>query len=544
MTVRRPDVAGRAAHERAAGTWLGRFIDEYVASAARMFPGRVAVVDDQRTLTYREANLEVNAIARGLIERGVGSGDVVSWQLPNWHEAFLLHHAVLRIGAVSNPIVPIYRAHEVDYILREARSTVMVVPETFRGFEHRAMVAELSPGLPDLRHVITVRPGRANGDAFADLLVRGATLDPMVRSADDPAVLMFTSGTTARPKGVLHTHNTLDYENRSMIDVFGLTGDAVVFMPSPVSHVTGMLYGLQLPPMLAAPTILQPVWQADEALELLAKHRCTFTVAATPFLHGIVHHPRRTEFDLSELQTFACGGADVPSGLVRRARQELGCWVTRIYGSTEFPTLSTTGPTEPEIKAETTDGRAIGAARYRIVDEAGTEVGAGSIGELQVQGPESLAGYLRPEDGVGVMTDDGWFLTGDLASADLDGYVTIRGRKKDIVLRGGENLSVSEIEDLLFEHPDIAEVAIVAMPDPVMVERACAYVVPVDGARPTLADLAAFLDTRQVAKQKYPERLELVAELPKTQSGKVQKYVLRNIIQAKLNEELAEQSPR
>jgi cyclohexanecarboxylate-CoA ligase len=219
---------------------------------------------------------------------------------------------------------------------------------------------------------------------------------------------------------------------------------------------------------------------------------------------------------------------------VRDAHLALSCFVTRIYGSTEMPTLSTSGPQDPPEKAAQTDGQVIGDATFRIVDDAAQPVPLGVIGELQTKGPESFVGYLRPEDAADAFTADGWFRTGDLASADGDGFLSIRGRSKDIVLRGGENISVTEVEALLFEHPDVVEIAIVAMPDEVMVERACAFVVPRPGSLPTLADLVAFLENLNVAKQKYPERLELISELPKTQSGKIQKFLLRQEIRRRL----------
>lgn len=529
--------AERGRREREAGTWLDRFIDGYVADAARLEPEKPVIIDGSGTLAYAEANRAVDAIARSLRRLGVGRGDVVSWQLPNWHEAFLLHHGILRAAAVSNPIVPIYRRHEVEYMLREAGSRVLVIPETFRGFDYVAMADELRPALRDLEHVVVVRPQRPAALSFTDLTgANGLPLD-IGRSPDDPILLMFTSGTTARPKGVLHTHNTLDYENRSIVDIFELGGGDVVFMPSPLSHITGLLYGIQLPAMLRTAAVLQDVWEPGAALELLAEHRCTMTVAATPFLHGLTHHPERASFDLSALRLFACGGADVPPGLVRDARTLLGCDVTRIYGSTEVPTLSTTGPHDPPVKGAQTDGRVIGSAGYRIVDATGFLITDGGIGDLEAKGPETFVGYLRPEDATDAFTPDGWFRTGDLASADPDGFLSIRGRSKDIVLRGGENISVTEVEELLFEHPDVVEVAIVAMPDPVMAERACAFVVARGGSRPTLPELVAFLDTLEVAKQKYPERLELVAELPKTQSGKIQKFLLRQEIRRRLDTE-------
>ena len=345
---------------------------------------------------------------------------------------------------------------------------------------------------------------------------------------------MFTSGTTADPKGVLHTHNTLDYENRSIIEVYGLGPDDVVFMPSPVTHITGLLYGLQLPAMLGTRVVLQDVWDPAAALRLIEAERCSFTVAATPFLHGLVHHPDLASFDVSSLRVFACGGADVPPALIRQAGEWLGGMATRVYGSTEFPTLSTSPPHAPQDKRTDTDGRVIGAAEYRIVDDADVDLPVGEVGELLARGPELFPRYLRDSDNDGAVTPDGWFHTGDLAVADAAGYVSIRGRKKDIVLRGGENISVTEVENLLFEHPAVREVAIVAMPDPVLTERACAFIVPESGPVPTLQDLAQFLLSKQLAKQKLPERLEIVAELPKTQSGKVQKFRLRELIRDKL----------
>jgi cyclohexanecarboxylate-CoA ligase len=530
--------AERRRRERDAGCWTDSFVDGHVTTAAALNPAGLAIVDGAVRLSYTELDASIDAVAGALAGLGVGKGDAVSWQLPNWHEAIILHHAVLRIGAVSNPIVPIYRQREVEYILAEAGSTVVVVPQIFRGFDYAAMIDELRPRLTELKHVVVVRPDAPTGGlTFEQLLASDARADGIERSPDDAILLMFTSGTTARPKGVVHTHNTLDYENRSIIDIWQLREDDKVFMPSPVTHVTGMLYGLQLPAMLRTAVVLQDVWEPLEALELMAAERCTFSVAATPFLHALTYHPRLDEFDLSALRVFGCGGADVPPALIRAARQRLDCFVTRVYGSTEFPTLSTSGPDDPPDKAADTDGRAIAAATYRIVDESLADVAVGEVGELLVKGPEALAGYQRPEDGLEAFTPGGWFRTGDLAASDAGGYLTIRGRRKDIILRGGENISVKEVEDLLFEHPLVAEIAIVAMPDPVMVERACAFVVPSPGGEPSIADFAEFLSAAGVAKQKFPERVEIVAELPKTQSGKVQKYVLRDEVRAMLRAE-------
>jgi cyclohexanecarboxylate-CoA ligase len=527
--------ADRRDRHRRAGHWGDRLVDDHVTAASLARPDAAAVTDGVTTLTYGELDRSVRAVAAALAKLGVQRGEAVSWQLPNWHEAVVLHHAVLRLGAVSNPIIPIYRQREVGYILAQARSGVVVVPAAFRGFDYPAMIERLRPGLPWLRHVVIARSGGAAALRFEELLAGDpGAVAPVSRGADDPILLMFTSGTTADPKGVLHTHNTLDYENRSIIEVYGLTPEDVVFMPSPVTHITGLLYGVQLPAMLRARVVLQDIWDPTQALRLIAAHRCSFTVAATPFLHGLVHHPGLAAFDVTSLRVFACGGADVPPALIRQAGERLGGTATRVYGSTEFPTLSTSPPGAPQGKRAGTDGQPIAAAEYRIVDDADVDLRPGEVGELLVRGPELFLGYLRASDADGAFSAGGWFRTGDLAVADAGGYVSIRGRKKDIVLRGGENISVTEVESLLLDHPAVREVAIVAMPDPVMVERACAFIVPEPGQAPTLDELAGFLLGKQLARQKLPERVEIVAELPKTQAGKVQKFRLRELIREKL----------
>ena len=285
--------------------------------------------------------------------------------------------------------------------------------------------------------------------------------------------------------------------------------------------------------MIGAPVVLVDRWDPAAAVELLDAEACRFMMAATPFLHGLVDEYRRRGHP-APLRHFMCGGADVPPALVRRATEALGCHVTRTYGSSEFPTFCSGRPGDgPDITADT-DGVPIGPADGRI------DGPPGGPGQLVVRGPELFLGYLDPALNADAFTEDGYFRTGDLATMDGRGAVTIRGRQKDIIIRGGENVSAKEVEDLLFAHPEVAEVAVVAMPDPVLGERGCAFVVPAPGGAPTLAGLTAYLGAQGLARQKFPERLELVDELPVTASGKVQKYLLRERIAARV---AAEQAP-
>jgi cyclohexanecarboxylate-CoA ligase len=512
------------------GLWEDTFLDTPLRRRAATDPDRLAVVDRGRRVSYAELDAAVDQVAAALVGLGVRSGDVVSWQLPNWLEASVVHLATIRCGAVSNPIIPIYRAHEVEFILRQARSRVVVVPDQYRAFAHAAMVEQMRDRLPDLAHVVVVGEPLPGQVAFTEL-TRPPTpgLVEVERDPNDFCFLLYTSGTTSDPKGVVHTHNTLDYENRSYIEWFGLTRDDVVFMPSPVGHITGVMHGIQMPPMLGCAVVFQDVWDPAAAVRLMADERCTFTVAATPFLHGVLDEPSRAGRDLSALRIFNCGGADVPAGLVRRATEELSCFVTRIYGSTEYPTAISSSPADPLDKRATTDGRPLGPVEIRLTDESGRDVPTGEEGELRLRGPELFLGYLDPALDAETFDDDGWFVTGDLGRRDEGGFVTITGRRKDIILRGGENISAKEVEDHLFDHPSVAEIAVIGYPDPVMVERVAAVVVPSPREEVRLDELAAWLRDRGIAMQKIPERLIVVPDLPRTPSGKIQKFRLREM---------------
>jgi cyclohexanecarboxylate-CoA ligase len=516
------------------GLWEDRLIDGDVAAAARSHPDRVAFVDRGRCWTFAEVERLVDRAARLLWSLGVRPGEAVSWQLPNWLEGVVIHQAALRVGAVSNPIVAIYREREVGFILKQAGSRVFFAPASFRRFDHVAMADRLRPDLPALQHVVVGGDEAPAGSlSFDSLMAEDREPVPdLERSANDVALLLYTSGTTSDPKGALHTHNTLDYENRSIVDLFGLTEDDVVFMPSPITHITGLLYGAQLPFMLPATVVLQDIWDTDAAVALIDQHGCTFSVGATPFLHGIVTRTSDRQAGATPLRVFACGGADVPPDLIRRATTRLGGFVTRVYGSTEYPTALSGAPGDPLEKCAGTDGRPIADAEARVVTAHDRIAGPGVEGELQVHGPELFLGYLDERLNVDSFTADGWFKTGDLAAVDEDGFVQITGRKKDIIIRGGENISAKEIEDLVFEHPKVAEVSVVGMPDPVLVERICAFVVPREGEHLELDELVEFLRSHGIANQKLPERLVVQLQLPKTASGKIQKFRLRDQLRA------------
>ena len=510
--------ASDAVRERwtAAGAYDGTLLDSWVSGAD---PDRLALVDGDVRLTYAELDDRVVRATAGLRRLGVGPGDVVAQQLPNWWEALVVHLAAIRLGAVSNPLMPILRDSEMRFALRSGGARVLVVPGVFRGYDHTAMAQRLRADCPALEHVVTARaPG------FDELLstTEGGHAEPG-RTSGDPVCLLYTSGTESDPKGAVHSHDTLGHEDRSMVAHLQLTGDDVVLAASPVAHVTGVLYGFHLASLLGTAVVFCDVWSPERGWALIEAEGCSVTVAATPFLHGLTHSPARPAS--SSLRVFGCGGADVPPELVREAARDLDCTVVRVYGSTEIPTLTAGHADDPADLRADTDGRVVGLGELRVVDDEEREVPAGTVGHLRARAPEMFLGYHGLDRQV--VDADGWFATGDLGRVDEAGFLTVTGRSKDLILRGGENISAKEVEDLLYRHPDVADVAVVAVPDPVLTERGCAVVVPRAGATVTLASLTTFLDGLGIARQKYPESLVLVQELPRTPTGKIQKNVLR-----------------
>lgn len=522
-------VEERRRAQAVAGLLDDAVLDRELWWRAEQTPDATYVVDRSGRHSFAEVADRALRLAGALRELGVGPGAVVSFQLPNWVEAAVTLYATASLGAVCNPIVPIYRARELGFILRQARPTVAVVPAQFRGVDYVELYAHAAEQSDDRPALVAVGERRGTGggvvgfDECTSHAPVGATPG---RNGGDRAVLLYTSGTTADPKGVLHSHASLRYECRSIIEHCGLIEQDVVFMASPLTHVTGLLYGLQLPLMIGASSVLQDVWDPEQACELIHRHGCTFTVGATPFLHGLATAVADGGSPpVDSLRCFVCGGADIPPDLVLRTTRELGVDVVRAYGLSELPTATCGGLQDPLQRRARTDGRPLPTGRARVRGEDGSVSDAGQ-GELEVIGPELFLGYLDPDLDEAAFTDDGWFRTGDLAEIDGDGYVTIRGRTKDIIVRGGENISAREVEDVLFEHPKVAQVAVVGLPDDVMGQRACAFVVP-GGAVPTLTELCEFLATKGLARQKAPERLEIVDALPTTASGKVQKHRLR-----------------
>jgi acyl-CoA synthetase (AMP-forming)/AMP-acid ligase II len=335
------------------------------------------------------------------------------------------------------------------------------------------------------------------------------------------------------PKGVVHTHNTLMAANAPLPDRLGVGPDDVIHMASTFAHLTGFLYGVRLPVQVGgASAVYQDVWNAEEFTALVDEHRITYTSAATPFLHDTLNTPSSATRDLSSLRLFCCFGAPIPRPILRRARTALpGMTVLGGWGQSENALVTLGIPGDPEYKIVERDGYPFPGMEIRVVDFDGTPLPAGREGRLQVRGPFLFAGYLKRPELTAAAFDGDWFDTGDVAEIDVDGYLNITGRTKDVIIRGGENIPVAYIDNVLYEHPDLAAVALVGLPDPRLQERACAVVVLKTGAPGfTMDDMRAFLAEKGVARQYWPERLELFPELPRTASGKIRKVELRDML--------------
>jgi len=535
-------IAPRRDAMRTQGHWRDRTINDALDAAVQRCPDKVALTavslerGTTRRLSWREMGALADRIAVGLARLGVGRNDVVSCQLPNGWEFTLVYLACARIGAVMNPLMHIFRERELSFMLAHGRSKLAIVPRRFRGFDFEQMLRGLQGSLPDLRHVLAV--GGEGADSFEARLTEPAwerevdahhILTRSRPSADDVMQLIYTSGTTGEPKGVMHSANTAMSNIVPYAERLGLGAADVVLMASPMAHQTGFLYGLMMPVMLSSRAVLLDIWDPARAAELSRTEGVTFTMASTPFLSDLAREVAQSGRPIPTLRTFLCAGAPIPGPLVEQARAALGAKIVSAWGMTENGAVTTTLPDDDDERSIHTDGCPLPGMEVRVVDDEGRTLAPGTVGRLWVRGCSNFGGYLKRPHLNG--TDaDGWFDTGDMAVVDARGYLRISGRSKDVIIRGGENIPVIEVEALLYRHPAVAQVAIVGYPDARLGERACAFVVTKPGQSLDFDSMIAFLETHKIATQYLPERLELLDALPATPSGKVQKFKLREMV--------------
>lgn len=523
--------------------WRDVTLGEYLAKAAAKDPEKIAAVsvdgqtgERKASISYGEFNELADRLAGGMAGLGVGRGDTVSLMLPNRLEFGALIFAIARLGAVYSGIPASYGESDVSFMLGRAQTKMFVVASGESKTDHVEIARRLLPQSHELERVVVLGADEAANESgllsFSEL-ASAKPLDPPPEV--DPGSLFhvgFTSGTTGEPKGVMNTHQMLDFVCRRWVEHQGddvLNQDTVNLLPSPVGHHSGFLWGVLMTALLGGTAVYLDSWKPPVAAKVMESEGVTAMIAAPTFLQDIVRLPEINTETFPSLRIISIPGAPIPRTLVPQARETLGCFICPSWGMTEWGIGISAAPDLPEDRIDQTDGIPVDGCEVRVVQATGEPVAQGQIGELQIRGPGLFAGYLaRPDYTDEAFTEDGWFRSGDQAIMDEDGYVSLVGRSKDIIIRGGENIPVNRVENLLYRHPATVDVAVVGVPDERLGERACAVMVLEEGQHLTLEEITAFLISEGLSKHFLPERLELLDQLPKTQSGKVRKFEIRN----------------
>lgn len=523
MITRTAQDAAHAADAYRRGLWVNTTLADALRTAATESPHRTILVDKDIRLDCATLQAQAGALAGALLAR-IPTGSVVSFMLPNWHESAVIYLAATLAGMVVNPILPSLRDHDLRYILQDAGTATIFVPHRYGGHDYAAMLERVTAAMDRAPEVVVLRGDAGPHTSYASLLERPPQ-DAALPALDPDAVrmILYTSGTTSRPKGVLHTHNSMHALICQIREHWTIAPGDTFLVPSPVAHIGGSIYAFECPLLLGTTAVLMDRWDAAGAVALMDSHRCTHMAGATPFLQQLLSAAQRAGSRLPDLKVFICGGASVSPSLIRRAAEYFDrAAVTRVYGCTEVPVATVGAPRPDEADhAADTDGRP-GIAEIKLVAHAAAPAGDG---EICVRGPQMLLGYRHPEDDS--FDAAGFFRTGDLGRWVEDRYLVVTGRAKDVIIRSGENISAKEVEDLLADHPGIAEIAVVGLPDERTGERACAVIVPAGAQAPDVAGLFALLVSKGVAKFKAPEQVVLWDALPKNDAGKVLKHQIR-----------------
>jgi cyclohexanecarboxylate-CoA ligase len=530
--VRSVEVIARARQDTAdaseayrRGLWVHTTLADSLCTAAEKSPRRIVLVDRDIRLDCATLYTQASGLAATLLSR-MPTGSVVSFMLPNWHETAVIYLAATMAGMVVNPILPSLRDYDLRFVLEDANTAMIFVPHQYGGHDYAEMLERVTAAMSPAPEVVVLRGDAGSYTPYEALLGQPPDVSKLPKlDPDSVRMILYTSGTTSRPKGVLHSHNSIHALICQIRDQWTIDPGDTFLVPSPIAHIGGSIYAFECPLLLGTTAVLIDRWNPAAAVALMTGEQCTHMAGATPFLQQLLSAAERIGTRLPDLKVFICGGASVSPSLIRRAAEYFDqAVVTRVYGCTEVPVATIGAPGRDEARyAADTDGRP-GIAEIKLVAH---ETAPAGDGEICVRGPQMLLGYRHPEDGVDSFDAAGFFRTGDLGRWVDDQYLVVTGRAKDIIIRSGENISAKEVEDLLADHPGIAEIAVVGLPDERTGERACAVIVPAGTASPDVASLLALLQSKGVAKFKAPERVVIWDALPKNDAGKILKHQIR-----------------
>ena len=536
----------RRAAYRQQGLWGDASLADYWQQTARAMPDKIAVVDNHgATYTYSALDHAASCLANWMLAKGIESGDRIAFQLPGWCEFTVIYLACLKIGAVSVPLLPSWREAELVWVLNKCQAKMFFAPTLFKQTRPVDLILPLQNQLPQLQQIVGVDKlaPATSSLSLSQILADNTPLTTAITvHGDELAAVLFTSGTEGLPKGVMLTHNNILASERAYCARLNLTWQDVFMMPAPLGHATGFLHGVTAPFLIGARSVLLDIFTPDACLALLEQQRCTCMLGATPFVYDLLNVLEKQPADLSALRFFLCGGTTIPKKVARECQQR-GIKLLSVYGSTESSPHAVVNLDDPLSRFMHTDGYAAAGVEIKVVDDARKTLPPGCEGEEASRGPNVFMGYFdEPELTARALDEEGWYYSGDLCRMDEAGYIKITGRKKDIIVRGGENISSREVEDILLQHPKIHDACVVAMPDERLGERSCAYVVlKAPHHSLSLEEVVAFFSRKRVAKYKYPEHIVVIEKLPRTVSGKIQKFLLRKDIMRRLTQDVCEE---
>ncbi|HGX5434498.1 TPA: medium-chain fatty-acid--CoA ligase [Escherichia coli] len=536
----------RRAAYRQQGLWGDASLADYWQQTARAMPDKIAVVDNHgASYTYSALDHAASCLANWMLAKGIESGDRIAFQLPGWCEFTVIYLACLKIGAVSVPLLPSWREAELVWVLNKCQAKMFFAPTLFKQTRPVDLILPLQNQLPQLQQIVGVDKlaPATSSLSLSQIIADNTPLTTAITTqGDELAAVLFTSGTEGLPKGVMLTHNNILASERAYCARLNLTWQDVFMMPAPLGHATGFLHGVTAPFLIGARSVLLDIFTPDACLALLEQQRCTCMLGATPFVYDLLNLLEKQPADLSALRFFLCGGTTILKKVARECQQR-GIKLLSVYGSTESSPHAVVNLDDPLSRFMHTDGYAAAGVEIKVVDDARKTLPPGCEGEEASRGPNVFMGYFdEPELTARALDEEGWYYSGDLCRMDEAGYIKITGRKKDIIVRGGENISSREVEDILLQHPKIHDACVVAMPDERLGERSCAYVVlKAPHHSLSLEEVVAFFSRKRVAKYKYPEHIVVIEKLPRTASGKIQKFLLRKDIMRRLTQDVCEE---